>query len=141
MGALISVFVYGTLRAGESNDIHRAAARHGIEMPKLVGESFLRGTLHDFGAYPGLVRDESAEPVRGEVYEIVPALLPVLDDIEEIVPGKECLFMRESCDIEVEGRALTCLYYPIRSTSAHGLPRIEGGDWVSHARQRKDIAA
>lgn len=141
MGEMLTVFVYGTLRAGESNDIGRAAARHAIEAPRLLGESTLRGHLHDFGAYPGLVRDEAGESVRGEVYEIAAALLPVLDAIEEIVPGRECLFMRETCHIEVGGETLTCLYYPIRAASAQGLPRIDGGDWVSHHRARNDLAA
>ena len=141
MDDLLTVFVYGTLRAGESNDIARAAARHALEAPRLLGESSLRGHLLDFGAYPGLVRDDAAEPVVGEVYEIAPALLPVLDAIEEIVPGKVCLFMREFCEIELDGRPLTCLYYPIRASSAHGLPRITGGDWVRFHHARQDCAA
>ncbi|HTJ95559.1 MAG TPA: gamma-glutamylcyclotransferase family protein [Pararobbsia sp.] len=138
---MLTVFVYGTLRAGESNDIRCAADRHAIEPPRLIGEATVRGWLHDFGAYPGLVRSDAATPVRGEVYEIVSALLPVLDGIEEIVPGRECLFMRDTCDVEVEGRLIACLYYPIREASSHGLPRIEGGDWVSHHRARRDLAA
>ncbi len=66
----LSIFVYGTLRAGESNDIRRAATRHKIVAPRFVGSARLRGRLHDFGAYPGLVLDEAAGAVTGEVYEI-----------------------------------------------------------------------
>lgn len=141
MDECVTVFVYGTLRAGESNDIGRAAARHSIEAPRLLGEASLRGRLYDFGAYPGLVYDEEEEPVVGEVYTIAPALLPVLDEIEEIVPGRDGLFMRDNCEVEVAGRMVRCLYYPIRATSARGLPRIDGGDWVGHHRARRDLAA
>jgi gamma-glutamylcyclotransferase (GGCT)/AIG2-like uncharacterized protein YtfP len=136
----LSVFVYGTLRAGESNDIRCAAARHAIAMPRLIGECTLRGRLHDFGAYPGLVRDETAGPVCGEVYEIDPTLLPVLDEIEEIIPGVECLFMRDEAQIDVGGAPTACLFYPIRPASAAGLPQIEGGDWIEHHRSRTSDA-
>ena len=89
------VFVYGTLRAGEINDISEAAARHDIAEPTLIGTATVRGRLFDFGAYPGLVLDEAGSPVRGDVYEIDPDLVAVLDEIEEIRSeerrvGKEC---------------------------------------------------
>ena len=54
------VFVYGTLRAGEANDISVAAARNGIAAPTLVGTASLRGRLFDFGSYPGMVVDPAA---------------------------------------------------------------------------------
>jgi gamma-glutamylcyclotransferase (GGCT)/AIG2-like uncharacterized protein YtfP len=44
------VFVYGTLRAGEINDISEAAARHDIAEPTLIGTATVRGRLFDFGA-------------------------------------------------------------------------------------------
>jgi gamma-glutamylcyclotransferase (GGCT)/AIG2-like uncharacterized protein YtfP len=43
------VFVYGTLRAGEVNDIRAAATRHGIAPPTLIGTASVRGRLFDFG--------------------------------------------------------------------------------------------
>ncbi|RKP54878.1 gamma-glutamylcyclotransferase family protein [Pararobbsia silviterrae] len=134
----IYVFVYGTLRAGESNDVARAAEARAIAQPRLIGEATLRGHLYDFGAYPGLVRDDTAQPVRGEVYEMVQALLPVLDEIEEVYPGEVGLFVREVCEIEVDGRRLSCFYYPIHADRATGLPRIESGDWVDHDRVRRE---
>lgn len=53
-----TVFVYGTLRAGEVNDIREAAARNEIAEPNLLGTATVRGHLFDFGSYPGLVVDE-----------------------------------------------------------------------------------
>ena len=75
------VFIYGTLRAGEINDISRAAERHGIAAPEFVGVSEINGRLYDFGQYPGLVLDATAGPVLGDVYRIDEALIPVLDGI------------------------------------------------------------
>ncbi|MBB2999566.1 gamma-glutamylcyclotransferase (GGCT)/AIG2-like uncharacterized protein YtfP [Paraburkholderia tropica] len=72
------VFVYGTLRAGEINDINLAADRHAIARPRHLGLTSLSGRLFDFGTYPGMVagtHDDAAiqadQPARvvGDVYE------------------------------------------------------------------------
>jgi gamma-glutamylcyclotransferase (GGCT)/AIG2-like uncharacterized protein YtfP len=130
------VFVYGTLRAGESNDIHRAAERSGIAQPVLVGTGFAPGRLFDFGAYPGLVLDTNGPSVRGDVYSIEDAFVPVLDDIEEVVRGVEGLYRPEQIQIAVEregrAQALDCLVYCVGESAVKGLRRIEGGDWVAY---------
>jgi gamma-glutamylcyclotransferase (GGCT)/AIG2-like uncharacterized protein YtfP len=130
------VFIYGTLRAGEINDISRAAQRHGIAAPIWLGTSRIHGRLYDFGTYPGLVLDSSAMPVHGDVYQIDDALLPVLDEIEMIVPGVDGLYRVERVQAEVhvdgEARVIDCLTYPVRDTSVKGLPFIEGGDWIEY---------
>jgi len=134
------VFVYGTLRAGESNDIHRAAARNGIADPVLVGAGHINGRLYDFGAYPGVVLDASAAPVHGDVYRIEDTLVPVLDEIEEVVPDISGLFRGEHLHVKVEldGRAqeIECLIYPVSDAAVKGLPRINSGDWVSYRGSR-----
>ena len=130
------VFVYGTLRAGEVNDMSRAAERHGIAAPEWVGAAHVNGRLFDFGTYPGLVIDEEGAPIRGDVYRIEDALVPVLDEIEHVYPGVEGLFRwhRLHIDVDVEGRSdqIDCLIYPVAAAAVEGLPRIEGGDWVAH---------
>ena len=70
------VFIYGTLRAGEINDINRAAQRHGIVRPERLGVAHVTGRLFDFGRYPGLVLDPEGAPIRGDVYRIDDALVP-----------------------------------------------------------------
>ncbi len=134
------VFVYGTLRAGESNDIHRAAERHGLADPVLIGSGHINGRLYDFGAYPGLVLDPAAGPMRGDVYRIDDALVPVLDEIEEVVPGISGLFRGErfTVTVDMDGRsqAIDCLIYPVSEAAVEGLPRIDGGDWVVYRRAR-----
>ncbi|KDR27460.1 MULTISPECIES: gamma-glutamylcyclotransferase family protein [Caballeronia] len=134
------VFVYGTLRAGEANDINHAAARNGIATPEWIGAAHVRGQLFDFGNYPGLVIDEKGAPIRGDVYRIEDALVPVLDEIEHVYPGVEGLFRshRLHVEVEIEGRKdrVDCLIYPVGAASAAGLPCIEGGDWVTHRAER-----
>lgn len=130
------VFVYGTLRAGEVNDISEAAARHDIAEPTLLGTATVSGHLFDFGAYPGLVPDDAGQPVRGDVYEIDPELVAVLDGIEEVYPGVEGLFVAREVTVDVDGEAFACRYYPVTKGAVKGLPEIRSGDWVEHRRTR-----
>jgi gamma-glutamylcyclotransferase (GGCT)/AIG2-like uncharacterized protein YtfP len=130
------VFVYGTLRAGEVNDINVAAARNAIARPRLLGRAAVAGRLFDFGPYPGLVSDASATRVFGDVYEIDDALVPALDEIEEVYPGVPGLFMAEQVEVEVKGRKIACLFYPIAPERASGRTEIHGGDWVTHRLTR-----
>lgn len=130
------VFVYGTLRAGEINDINVAAARNAIERPRLLGRAAVAGRLFDFGPYPGLVADAGAAPVIGDVYEIDDALVPVLDEIEEVYPGVPGLFLAEQVEVEVEGRQMACLFYPVVPERAFKRPEIHCGDWVAHRLAR-----
>ncbi len=135
------VFVYGTLRAGESNDIHLAAERHGIAAPVLIGSGHINGRLYDFDAYPGLVLDSAAGPVRGDIYRIDETLVPVLDEIEEVVPGVIDLYRSECLPVtaQIDGRAqvLDCLVYPVGKEAVEGLPRIDNGDWVVYRRSKR----
>jgi gamma-glutamylcyclotransferase (GGCT)/AIG2-like uncharacterized protein YtfP len=131
------VFVYGTLRAGEINDIGRAAARHGITEPRFIGAAAVRGRLYDFGGYPGLVLDEAEPTVRGDVYQIDSALVPVLDEIEEVYPGVEGLFRAQQITVAVDGRVLPCLFYPVAAGAVASRTRIESGDWVEYRLARE----
>ncbi|RFU45526.1 gamma-glutamylcyclotransferase [Paraburkholderia sp. DHOC27] len=132
------VFVYGTLRAGEINDIGEAAVRHGIGAPTLLGHTTVRGHLYDFGPYPGFVRDETGVPVHGDVYAIEAELIAVLDEIEEVYPGVEGLFIAEDVSLEVDGVATTCRFYPVSKQAVKGLPEIRSGDWVVYRRSREN---
>ncbi|VVE24199.1 gamma-glutamylcyclotransferase family protein [Pandoraea terrigena] len=141
-GEVIYVFVYGTLRAGEINDVTYAAERHGIEAPVYVGTTSLGGRLYDFGDYPGMVFDAAAGDghivgrVTGDVYRIAAALVPVLDEIEAVYPGEAGLFVRELHDVACEGATYPCIVYPVSESAVSQLPQIAGGDWVSYRHAR-----
>ncbi|WP_454721388.1 MULTISPECIES: gamma-glutamylcyclotransferase family protein [Cupriavidus] len=131
------VFVYGTLRAGEVNDLNAAARAHGIAAPRLLGRAAVPGRLYDFGSYPGLVLDAAAPAVAGDLYEVDAALMPVLDEIEEVYPGQASLFVREERAVSAAGGPVTCLLYPVAEAAVAGLPRIASGDWVAYRRERE----
>ena len=130
------VFVYGTLRAGEVNDLNAAARRHDIAAPTLLGTGTVAGRLYDFGTYPGLVLDAGSGQVVGDIYEIPDALLPVLDEIEEVYPGQASLFAREERAVLHNGQPVACLLYPVAESEVATLPRIDCGDWVAYRRAR-----
>ncbi len=139
------VFVYGTLRAGEVNDLNEAARRHGLPAPRLVGSGSVPGRLYDFGSYPGYVpaalEPESAglpggPRVVGDIYEIDEALIPVLDEIEEVYPGQATLFVRTEQEVACADGKRRCLLYPVGAEAVRSLPEIEGGDWVAYRRAR-----
>lgn len=71
------IFVYGTLRHGESNHKY-------LQHSQLLGqfETLPEYALYDLGAYPGLV--EGHQSVRGEVYAIDDATLALLDILEDV---------------------------------------------------------
>jgi gamma-glutamylcyclotransferase (GGCT)/AIG2-like uncharacterized protein YtfP len=148
---MTTVFVYGTLLRGEANDIVLAAQRHGIAAPHRLGPATVRGVLYDFGSYPGLVPDRHGAAVRGDVYRIDAALVPVLDEIEEVYPGQEGLFVQRRIGVEIDGQGRAggagpisrydCLFYPVTPAATVGLPVIASGDWSAYRRARATRAA
>lgn len=132
------VFVYGTLRAGEINDINLAADRNAIARPRHLGVTKLAGRLFDFGTYPGMIvaSPADASTVIGDVYEIDDALIAVLDEIEQVYPGVDGLFVSKEVSVDVAGERVACLYYPVAPAAVADKPEIVGGDWVAHRRAR-----
>jgi gamma-glutamylcyclotransferase (GGCT)/AIG2-like uncharacterized protein YtfP len=137
------VFVYGTLRAGEINDIEVAARRRGLPAPRWVGGLVaVPGALYDFGLYPGMVEPSPTDaperigPVWGDIYAIDARLEPVLDEIEEIHNG---LLLKREIAVELAGARYDCLFYPVGAESVARLPWIAGGDWIRY-RVARDAA-
>lgn len=71
------IFVYGTLRAGESN--HRLLSRSRLLGLHTTPACY---TMYDLGDYPGVLPGGSTA-VAGEVYRIIPALMRNLDRLED----------------------------------------------------------
>lgn len=67
------LFVYGTLRRGES-------AAHLLEGARYVGKACIQGRVIQSAGYPGLVGGEDL--VGGELYEAPVALFEALDQYE-----------------------------------------------------------
>ncbi|CAB3639400.1 gamma-glutamylcyclotransferase family protein [Achromobacter pestifer] len=137
----IYVFVYGTLRAGEINDLAQASARRGLPAARLVGAASVPGVLVDFGDWPGLIPVADGRRVRGDVYQVQPALIALMDEIEEYVPGQPCCFVRREIAARLEAPAdglteILCQYYPIDPALRGAATDIAGEDWIAHRRAR-----
>lgn len=117
------VFVYGTLRAGGSNDIARFSPA-----PLHIADAVIAATLYDLGAYPGAVLGGEGR-VRGEIYRIAPALEAQLDVLEEVRPDDAGEYIKREVQVHVAGAMLACLVYEIHPDRIAGRARIASGDW------------
>lgn len=117
------VFVYGTLRAGGSNDIRRFRPQ-----PKLIGDATMAGTLYDLGAYPGAVLGGEGV-LQGEVYSIAAEVEGALDRLEGVTADDNGEYIKRNCVLVVGGQAVECLVYELHPTFVGGRAVIVGGDW------------
>jgi gamma-glutamylcyclotransferase (GGCT)/AIG2-like uncharacterized protein YtfP len=128
--SLRHVFVYGTLRRGESNDINRLQP-----IPRFLGMARVHGTMFHLGRYPGVILGGHGL-VLGEVYEISQTLERQLDRIEEVEPQQTGEYARRDVVVSVAGRELNCLVYEINPLYVRGKPMIASGDWVNDGAPR-----
>lgn len=123
------VFVYGTLRAGGSNDIRRYRP-----MPQWVGRGAVAGTLYDLGAYPGMALDGEGRVV-GEVYSVCAEVEAALDRLEEVRDDDSGEYRRRTVRVPVTGVGdVDCLVYEIHPDRVRTAAVIDGGDWMKHRR-------
>lgn len=118
------VFVYGTLRRGEVNDINELQPAPGF-----VGHSSLLGTLYPMGWYPGLVLG-GVVPVVGEVYSVTPRLEARLDEIEGLLPEPTGEYTKRDMQVDVDGRMVDCFVYEINAALVGHLQPLIHGDWL-----------
>jgi gamma-glutamylcyclotransferase (GGCT)/AIG2-like uncharacterized protein YtfP len=125
------VFVYGTLRKGGVRAM--PALFPGVEDH---GFGHVRGTLYDFGAYPGLALDANGASVLGEVYTVDAAMLATLDSIEEYRADDRAgsYYFREAVEAAMQdGSTKTCWAYVFNPGFFSTHERISSGDWIAHA--------
>jgi len=126
------LFVYGSLRAGEDNEMARllhAHARH-------LGEGTIRAGLYAVSWYSiAAPCDEPDAVVHGDVFEISPGtsdeVLAALDAYEGSEFRRTAVEVRMADETSVAAQAYLC------AASVAGLRRIEHGDW----RRERDAAA
>lgn len=116
------VFVYGTLKRGESNN-------RLLEGATFVGEAttLSTGVLNDWGApcfsHSEWVEDKSLlRPIRGEVFEIDVEHLYYLDKLE----GHPRLYYRSPTVVDCEGHLVTAWCYYHHSPADSLCPVIDG---------------
>lgn len=115
---MANIFVYGTLRRGGSNHFR-------MEGADFVAAATVKGGLYQIDWYPGLVLDETAGDVVGEVYQVPPAVLEELDLFE----GAE--YRRLQTQVRLpDGETVSAWIWewlgPVDETL-----RITSGDWLS----------
>lgn len=118
------VFVYGTLRKGDANDITQLQPT-----PRFVGHARIQGVMFHLGGYPGVMLLGSADIV-GEVYEISAALETKLDAIESEYPAQADEYFKRDITVQVNGSALACIVYEINPAYVADKSVIASGDWV-----------
>jgi gamma-glutamylcyclotransferase (GGCT)/AIG2-like uncharacterized protein YtfP len=105
------IFLYGTLRPGHAPPEIAAA----VSRLHWIGAGMVRGRLYDLGAYPGLVLDDSASEVRGEVFTVPDAeTLARMDAYEGFYPGDSAasLYLRVKAAVALEnGPIEACWVY------------------------------
>lgn len=122
------VFVYGTLRRG-------GAGAMSVRFPgaKFIADAKVGGSLHDLGAYPGLMLDGSSSTVVGEVYEVDEETLNELDDFEASTH-----YRRRRVEISLGAHARACWVYEPDPEFHSPRTLIASGDWVEHAGTKTD---
>ena len=123
------VFVYGTLRRGQANDITRSHPA-----PQLIGSASVHGSLYHLGAYPGVVLGGDGL-VQGEVYAVDAVLEAQLDEIEMVYPQQRDEYFKRQLLVTVQlaggGQAVVdCICYEYNPAYLQGAPAIACGDWV-----------
>jgi gamma-glutamylcyclotransferase (GGCT)/AIG2-like uncharacterized protein YtfP len=123
------VFVYGTLRKGQRNDINLQ-----IPPPVYMGSAGVKGQLYSRGWYPG-IRLGGEQSVWGEVYQVSAQLLAQLDVLEEVAPVPSGEYQRIQIKVECVGQQLFCEIYELSVHCAAQSTVIEEGDWVKFMAQ------
>ena len=119
------VFVYGTLRRGQSNDINRK-----LPAPKYLGRARVNGVMFHLGAYPGVVLG-GPRWVQGEVYEVTPALERALDELEGVLPTPTGEYFKREVPVSWAGQSARCLVYEINPLFLNDREEILSGDWCN----------
>jgi gamma-glutamylcyclotransferase (GGCT)/AIG2-like uncharacterized protein YtfP len=123
------VFVYGTLRRD-------GAGAMSIRFPdsKFIADAKVNGSLYDFGAYPGLILDESNSLVVGEVYEVDDETLDKLDDFEASSD-----YLRKQVEISLDNDRRMCWTYQPNPEFYSLRTLITSGDWIEYAKTKTGL--
>jgi gamma-glutamylcyclotransferase (GGCT)/AIG2-like uncharacterized protein YtfP len=123
------VFVYGTLRKGQRNDINLYQPQ-----PHYIGTAWVKGQLYSRGWYPG-IRLGGEQSVLGEIYKVSAQLLAQIDVLEEVAPVPSGEYQRVQMKVECGRQPLVCDIYELSADVAAQSTVIEEGDWVKFMAQ------
>lgn len=118
------VFVYGTLRQGDANDITKLNPA-----PVYLGDSSIKGNMYHLDGYPGVTLG-GENTIIGEVYAITEPLERLLDGIESEYPAQADEYAKRDIEVSVNGLLLDCIVYEINTAYIQDKPQILNGDWI-----------
>lgn len=125
------LFVYGSLRIGECNDIERKSPIGSVEYK---GQDKINGLIYWIGAgwYPGLKTeqgnyDSRAPKVVGDVFEIKTDEVAAMLDAYEGYPS-----LYDRVEVETEGGRIVWVYTYNGGVKEYEL--VESGDWTKRPR-------
>ncbi|SDN34236.1 gamma-glutamylcyclotransferase family protein [Alkalicoccus daliensis] len=130
------LFVYGTLRKGETNH----ALLQGLDC--IAEQAYTTGNLYDTGyGYPGYV-EEGNEKVFGEIYFLPENLLPAVDRLEGYQPGrKDNLYERITKKIITDEKEIEAVVYVYNDTASLD-KKVPFQDWKVYQwlKEKKAVA-
>jgi gamma-glutamylcyclotransferase (GGCT)/AIG2-like uncharacterized protein YtfP len=105
------LFIYGTLHPDHAPCVIAAAARRLT----FVGRATISARLLDLGEYPGIILDDTAAPIPGELFTVPDAAtLAALDAYEDFRPHDpvSSLFLRKKAIVTFDdGSEKSCWVY------------------------------
>ncbi len=124
------LFVYGTLRKGYGNELHKLIARNA----EFIGMATYQGKMYNLGEYPGIVPSSNdSDIVLGELYKLTNPLrlVKILDEYEEYYPENEedSVFLRKEIEVSVADTTYQSYGY-VYNRLVEGVPVIESGDFL-----------
>lgn len=128
------VFVYGTLKRGESN--HRLLARSRFVGVATTEPRFRLLEAYG-GAYPYLVAGQQS--IRGEVYEIDGGTLYSLDRLEGYRADSEVNhYNRETITVTIDDEQVEAMVYVLNenNVSMESCTEYDGNEWKSRRSSR-----
>src|SRR5215212_10117745 len=129
-GSPLRLFVYGSLRMGEENEMARLLHGHA----NYLGEGTIRARLYAIDWYSGAVAsDDPADLVHGDVFELDAAAA------DEVIAALDAYegdgFERREAAAAMAGETSLRVQAYLFAASVAGLPWIAHGRWPRQARR------
>lgn len=129
----VRLFVYGSLRRGEENEMASLLHRHA----RWLGAGTIRARLYAISWYSGAVAsDEPADAVHGDAFELDSASAGEVIARLDAYEGAD--FVRRAVEVRV-GETRVAAHAYLYAASVAGLPWIAHGDWLRRAAESGEV--
>lgn len=127
------LFVYGSLRRGQENEMAALLHRHA----RWLGAGTIRARLYAISWYSGAVpSDDPGDAVHGDVFELDPAFAGEVMARLDAYEGAD--FARRTVEATT-GETRVAAHAYLYAASVAGLPWIAHGDWLRRAAESGEV--